>query len=284
MAASATLTQQRGRSGDLRRGPSPKRAPTGGRDFKAEEVMSHKLSTALLSADKAELDRLLSEISAMRNVPSGSASDPQALVGLLGRAVRCAVRQYLVRAELRSLALTDELTGLYNRRGFLVLAQQQMKLARRKKSGVLLFFADLDGLKQINDSLGHLEGDLALVRTAEALRETFRDSDIVARLGGDEFAVLAIEASDESDDDMQRRLESNLQTASIADPRYALSLSVGVARFAPDSPVSIGALLVQADQAMYEKKRSRSTPVVRESPPATCLAGGPDGKRDLQSD
>ena len=95
--------------------------------------------------------------------------------------------------EILTLSITDQLTGLYNRRGFLSLAEQQLKLSDRNKSGMLLFFADLDLLKWINDTLGHEEGDKALIEAANVFKETFRTSDIIARLGGDEFAVLAID-------------------------------------------------------------------------------------------
>jgi PAS domain S-box-containing protein len=86
--------------------------------------------------------------------------------------------------ELRMLSLTDELTGLYNRRGFLTLCEQQLKMANRAKQGVYMLYADVDGLKKINDSLGHKEGDYALINTARVLTDTFRESDIIARLGG----------------------------------------------------------------------------------------------------
>src|SRR4029077_20951716 len=109
------------------------------------------------------------------------------------RTVLCAVKQSLLDRELRSLALTDDLTCLYNRRAFFALATQQLKVMRRRGLGLLLFFADVDHLKEINVTYGHREGDLALIRTANALEQTFRDSDIVARLSGDEFAVLALE-------------------------------------------------------------------------------------------
>ena len=96
---------------------------------------------------------------------------------------------------LRSLTIIDDLTKLYNRRGFLTLAERHLKLAVRKKTGVFLLFADLDGLKIINDTFGHLEGDRALVDAADILRNSFRSADIIARLGGDEFTVFPIEAA-----------------------------------------------------------------------------------------
>jgi len=161
---------------------------------------------------------------------------------------------------LELLALMDDLTRLYNRRAFHALSTQQFKVMRRKGQGLLLFFADVDHLKNINDTYGHREGDLALVRAADALERTFRDSDILARLGGDEFAVLALEASCEDQDAILRRLEGHLQKLSAEEPRYKLSLSVGAARFDPKDSVSLGDLLAKADRAMYEQKNTRSKP------------------------
>jgi two-component system cell cycle response regulator len=158
--------------------------------------------------------------------------------------------------ELRYLALTDDLTCLYNRRGFFASATHQLKLARRNAQGLLLFFCDVDNLKTINDSYGHREGDLAIVRAADALERTFRGSDILARLGGDEFAVLAMEASTQSEEVILRRLEKSLKKSNANQSRYEMSLSVGLARFDPKRPVSLGALIAQADRAMYEEKRN----------------------------
>jgi diguanylate cyclase (GGDEF)-like protein len=178
---------------------------------------------------------------------------------LLIRAVRCAAQQYMLQAELGNLALTDELTSLYNRRGFMVLAQRQLKLGRRSGRGLLLFFIDLDGLKQINDSFGHPEGDQALKRTAQALEMTFRDSDVIARVTGDEFAVLAIEAAGHSEATIRNRLCEDLKSISAGESRYTISLSLGAAHFDPRASTSLGELMAQADQAMYEQKRRRST-------------------------
>jgi diguanylate cyclase (GGDEF)-like protein len=111
------------------------------------------------------------------------------------------MKQAILDRELRQQALTDDLTCLFDRRGFFAAATQQLKRAMRNSERQLLFFCDLDGLKQINDKCGHLEGDLALIRVAEALEKSFRRSDIVARLAGDEFVVLAIE-TDESCEEM----------------------------------------------------------------------------------
>ncbi|HKV60729.1 MAG TPA: GGDEF domain-containing protein [Candidatus Acidoferrum sp.] len=165
----------------------------------------------------------------------------------------------MLQSELGSLALTDELTGLYNRRGFIAMAERQMRLGRRTGRGMLLFMIDVDGLKNINDSFGHLEGDCALKRTSAVLEETFRDSDVVARLGGDEFAVLAIEAAGHSEPTIKTRLFECLKSTKPEQSRYEISLSLGVARFDPRDRASIGELMARADQSMYEQKRRRSS-------------------------
>lgn len=171
-------------------------------------------------------------------------------------AVQCAMKQQKLEAALSSLALTDELTGLYNRRSFLCLTERQFKLAIRSSCDMLLFFIDVDGLKRINDSFGHTEGDFALFRTAEVLGMTFRESDVLARLDGDEFASLAIEASGHSEAIIMARLRENLETVSTLEPRYSLSLSIGVVRFPPSTKSCIEDLMLQAEQAMYQAKRN----------------------------
>jgi diguanylate cyclase (GGDEF)-like protein len=213
---------------------------------------------ALLSEANRELASLLRDVRTESHgtLPSDTRSQP--VSELLMRAVRCAAKQYMLQAELGNLALTDELNGLYNRRGFMALAERQLKIGRRSGRGMLLFVMDVDRLKQINDSFGHFEGDRALKRTADALEETFRDSDVVARLGGDEFAVLAIEASGHSEATIKTRLFECLKSIRAEQSRYEISLSLGVARFDPRNRTSIGELMVKADQAMYEQKRRRS--------------------------
>jgi diguanylate cyclase (GGDEF)-like protein len=172
----------------------------------------------------------------------------------------------MLQAELGNLALTDDLTGLYNRRGFMALAERQLKLARRSGRGLLLFMMDVDGLKKINDSYGHHEGDCALKCTAAILEETFRDSDVVARLGGDEFAVLAIEAAGHCEATIKARLLECLQSIPPGQSLHDISLSLGVARFDPRSRTSIGEMLSKADQAMYEQKRRRASSILAMEP------------------
>jgi diguanylate cyclase (GGDEF)-like protein len=221
------------------------------------DTVDEILLSALLAQDK-ELSHILDEVDEVSKPSSSGAPDTQALSKTLQRTVLCAVKQSLLDRELRSLALTDDLTGFYNRRAFLALATQQLRVAIRTGQGLLLFFADVDYLKEINDTCGHREGDLALVHTANALEKTFRSSDILARLGGDEFAVFALETSSQNEDVILRRLEKNLKASNAGETRYELSLSIGAARFDPKNPVSLGELLTQADQSMYKQKRDRS--------------------------
>jgi len=160
-------------------------------------------------------------------------------------------------STLQSISSTDDLTGLLNRRGFLSLAQQQLKMANRTKKGFLLFYADLDGLKKINDTFGHPEGDQALVETASVLKDIFRASDIIGRLGGDEFAVLMLEHTVKSDEDrtILIRINENIK-ARNARPgrRYTLSISTGMKLYDPENPCSLDELISRADALMYKEK------------------------------
>ena len=226
------------------------------RKLKSSESVDKIITSGLLTLEE-ELAGILDEVEEISKSLKSGTPENQALSSALERTVLCALKQSILDRELRSLALTDDLTCLYNRRAFLALASQQLKVARRKGQGLLLFFADVDNLKEINDSHGHREGDLALVRTASALEKTFRDSDIPARLGGDEFAILVLEASFRNQEAIFRRLEKSLRELNEDEFRYQLSLSVGVARFDPKRCVSLGELMAQADQAMYEEKRRR---------------------------
>lgn len=222
----------------------------------SEDSVDDVLSSALLAQDK-ELARVLHEVENLSKTLKSESPGARTLSNTLRRTLMCAVKQSLLDRELRSLALTDDLTCLYNRRAFLALAGQQLKVARRKAQGLLLFFADVDHLKEINDTYGHREGDLALIRTADALERTFRNSDVIARLGGDEFAVLALEAVGENRAVILHRLRESLRAASDGEFRYQLTLSVGFARFDPKRPVALGKLISMADEAMYEEKKCR---------------------------
>lgn len=225
----------------------------------AERGLEESLSSALQAAD-CELGDILHEVDEISQVLKSDNPDKQTLRVAAHPAVWSAVRQALLDRELRHLALTDDLTCLYNRRGFFAAATQLLRLAKRNSQGLLLLFCDFDDLKQINDAFGHREGDLALIRAADALECSFRGADVVARIGGDEFVALALEASSQGEEVILRRIQKALKKANAGESRFHLSVSVGVARFDPKHPVSLGELMLQADKAMYEQKRKRQKP------------------------
>ena len=192
----------------------------------------------------------------------------------LARMIRCAIERHRVLSSLRGLSLTDELTGLLNRRGFTTIAQGHLRLASRTGQRFMLMFTDVDGLKQINDTCGHHEGDHALMRIAEVLRRTFRQSDVVARYGGDEFAILALNQSGDLGETIRRRLTANLaQENEALDRPYRLGLSLGAIPFEGRLDEPLGALLARADRALYVDTRARRrSGEVTVSPPTSVLA------------
>lgn len=162
--------------------------------------------------------------------------------------------------SLRTRSLIDELTGLYNRRGFLTLAQHLLRASQRHGRSCVVLFIDLDGFKRINDSQGHAAGDQTLRDLAGILTHTFRKSDVVARLGGDEFVVLAVESASAGGISASSRLRAALLEHNEQHPRdLPIAVSIGVAMPDPDVPEPIEALVERADAEMYkEKKRAVS--------------------------
>ena len=184
---------------------------------------------------------------------------------LIVRSVRHAIERHRLFSALRSLSLIDDLTGLYNRRGFADLGEQYLKLARRTGRGVTMVYVDLDRFKAINDSLGHHVGDRALLKVADILRATFRRSDIIARLGGDEFGVLALEAADESSETLVERLRERVDDFNDSSPEpYQLSVSIGMAHHDDDPRVRLDDMVAEADAAMYREKHSKRASSLRD--------------------
>jgi diguanylate cyclase (GGDEF)-like protein len=162
------------------------------------------------------------------------------------------------QVALEQLASVDELTGLHNRRGFLALAAQSIKLAHRSQKSFALVFADLDGLKKINDTLGHADGDLAISDAAHVLSDSFRHCDVLGRLGGDEFAILMSDADEQSAQIVKKRLADKVDKLNAERHRpYTLSLSVGMMICNSDEKVSLEVLLSRADALMYEEKKKK---------------------------
>lgn len=162
-----------------------------------------------------------------------------------------------LNSSLLQLALKDELTNLYNRRGFTLLANQQLLVARNMGRPLWLFFADVDGLKTINDSLGHEAGDEVLKFAAKCFRRSFRRVDVTARIGGDEFVALT-SGTNGRPETICRRLQHNVSVHDAVQRRYRVSLSVGWARFDPSAPSALQDLMAQADKALYAQRRRKN--------------------------
>jgi len=175
----------------------------------------------------------------------------------LVRALRYSIERHRLQKNLHNLTLIDDLTGLHNRRGFLALAEQHLRMIQRR-GAALLIYLDLDDLKLINDSYGHLEGNRALIVTANVLRACFRQSDILARLGGDEFCVLMTDAGQGSAQQVRKRLQHRADFInSLSSWRFRISLSVGFADVPAVRQLSLDQLLRIADADMYEDKRNK---------------------------
>lgn len=181
----------------------------------------------------------------------------QVMIGLELRRMTDLLRT--ANEELLTLSLTDELTGLHNRRGFFLHAEQQLRLfyTRKIPLDLWLLMGDMDHLKQINDTYGHQEGSLAIAKTAEIIRKSFRDTDIIARLGGDEFGGMIINANPNAGQLMADRLKRNLRKYSDESGKpYDLSASFGFVLIDSSKKLPLEKLLEKADALMYRQKRS----------------------------
>jgi diguanylate cyclase (GGDEF)-like protein len=159
-------------------------------------------------------------------------------------------------SEMRMLSLTDVLTGLYNRRGFFLQAEQIYKLARRKRTKSAVIFADIDGLKRVNDQLGHEAGDAMIKDAALVFRQSCRHADVVARLGGDEFVAYTLD--DEQPGVILARIEANLRAFNLMQERpYCVAVSAGVVLVDSSADRTLSYYVLLADEQMYAQKRSR---------------------------
>jgi len=161
----------------------------------------------------------------------------------------------LVEDKLRGMSILDELTGLYNRRGFFELAEKQLAVSKRNKKSVMLVFMDLDNLKRINDASGHKEGDNALIDVSDVMKDTFRKSDIIARIGGDEFVVFSGEDTEGTAVAAVARFQKNIDSRNEGSGRhYELSVSTGYVICHDFEKCSVENLLDKADKSMYIQK------------------------------
>jgi diguanylate cyclase (GGDEF)-like protein len=174
--------------------------------------------------------------------------------------------------QLHSLSLRDELTGLYNRRGFLEVAGQACNQAVRDARSAALIFVDLNGMKRINDEQGHEVGDLALVDTARVLSGALRQADVVARLGGDEFVAFALDFTAADIELLRARLRAQADARIAEQGRsFRLSMSVGAAYLHAGAARGLSELLEQADAAMYEQKNARRSAGGASVPPPRAV-------------
>ena len=179
----------------------------------------------------------------------------------LNRSIQYAIERQKAQETVRAMSYIDELTGLYNRRGFYHIARQQLTIQNRIKFSFCLLFANLDSIKWINDQFGHEQGDAALKQIARVFKKSFRGSDVIARIGGDDFVVLVMNSEDRQPfgfDYFSDRLQRNIHDCNHNNQsKYPLSLSLGLAYSHPDSPLSIEDLLTRADASMYERKKQK---------------------------
>ena len=187
------------------------------------------------------------------------------------------VTRHKVRVDkLAHQALVDELTCVYNLRGFLLFAEHELKVARRRKTHSAIVYVDVDGLKTVNDVRGHGEGDALLVETATLLRRVFRECDVIGRLGGDEFAVFATDVKGDPAH-LGERLRAEVPVAGIVSGHSTgLALSIGVAHCAPDANMQLAELIEAADRAMYQNKAKKAGRVSLEAAAAALRADRQD--------
>jgi diguanylate cyclase (GGDEF)-like protein len=172
---------------------------------------------------------------------------------------RAVIERGAAEAEARAAALTDELTGVFNRRGFRALAEHQLRVARRAGTDVMVLYVDLDRFKQVNDRCGHAAGDRALREVADLLRLTMRETDVVARLGGDEFGVLIVDADPATESAVRGRIARAVAARNALPNReYQVAFTVGAASLDGDRAAGLDDLMATADRSLYAAKRRRA--------------------------
>ena len=173
----------------------------------------------------------------------------------LFRSIHYSIERHRLIRQIKAISISDELTGLYNRRGFLLLAKKQIEMAARFNKLLWLIYLDIDNMKIINDELGHKEGDRVLIDMSTILKGTFRESDIISRIGGDEFAVIAVNEIEPDSHGMVTRVRENTNVFNSAMIRsYPISFSVGMVPCDTVPYCDIDELLSIADKCMYKEK------------------------------
>ncbi len=232
-----------------------------GRGADSNAALARELNSAAMEGDDERVRQLLTQLLQGRNRRSTDRIQEQV-----------AALEELFYA-MRIMAVTDELTGVYNRRGFDLVGSRLLRNLCRERRCAMLMYVDIDDLKSINDTLGHAAGDGLLAAAGKVLRTACGDGAIIGRIGGDEFALLARQSGAETQSMLRTRIYRAIGDCNASSKTAALSVSIGVADFDPLRPASVLALLDQADRAMYVEK-SRKSPTTRD-PAAAMLAYGP---------
>ena len=170
---------------------------------------------------------------------------------ILRRTITYSLERHDILESLYRTTIVDELTGLYNRRGLYTLGNQQIELAKRHNDDIFIFYIDLDGMKEINDTLGHEYGDKALIITSSIMHKSFRTTDILSRLGGDEFVAVAVKAQYEFIPIMIERIKDYIKEENKNLKDYQISMSIGVSKVDLDSEKPLEDAINHADKEMY---------------------------------
>ena len=173
---------------------------------------------------------------------------------ILRRALIYSLERHEILESLYRTTIVDELTGLYNRRGLYTLGNQQIELAKRHSDDIFIFFLDLDGMKTINDTLGHDFGDKALVDTSKIMHKSFRTTDILSRVGGDEFVVVAVKAQFEFIPIIIQRIKDFVKEQNSSEEKFEISISIGVSKVDLDAESPLDEAIRDADKKMYDSK------------------------------
>ena len=173
---------------------------------------------------------------------------------ILRRGIIYSLERHDILQSLYRTTIIDELTGLYNRRGLHTLGNQQVELAKRHNDDIFIFYLDLDGMKSINDTLGHEFGDKALIDTSNIMHKTFRTTDILSRIGGDEFVVVVVKAQHEFIPIIIQRLKEYVAEMNSSNKKYNLSISIGVSKVDLNNESPLDDAIQDADKEMYRVK------------------------------
>ena len=225
-------------------------------DQQTVKAFLHRLIHHSLQND-ALLLRMLSEDDAQKWIELSSVAieTEQGAFGIL----RDVTSYKTLQQELLLQALTDELTGLYNRRGFKMMAEQEFKHSHRLKNEIVLLSIDIDSFKAINDTYGHDEGDRVLKLVAETMSRCFRNSDILGRWGGDEFLVMALDAPGGTVEIMTERFKKMLgESAKNQGLPFDVTVTIGFAYQGAKKTATLAQMIQRADCEMYAKKREES--------------------------